>query len=149
VGLSIEVRLDSNLINLMEKDLKCILMGLSMKASLVMDTLMDLVEVSHLKEKSFKVTLTMIRWMVLASSNGQMVECMKENGNQARKWGKVSFIGPMDRFMKVSLKTMNVVAMVNFTIQMEKYLKAFGKMARNMVNVYMYGLMEPDTMCSI
>ena len=90
----------------------------------------------------------MIRWMALDCLSGLMVGCTKVNGDKERNKVKESITGQMDKSMMVNLKTMNVMVQENSIILMERFLKVFGRMARRLASVAIYGLMVPDTMYS-
>lgn len=120
-----------------------------MKGFSQMDIHMDSEEALHQEERFIKVNLSLIKWMEKDSSNIQMEGCMKENGKQAKRVVKVNFTGQMDKFMKANLRIMSVTVMVFCTIQMERNQKVFGEMERSMEKQYTFGQIMLVTMFTI
>jgi hypothetical protein len=133
----------------MALDSKYSRMVLCMKGTSVMGIQMDLEEAYHLKERSIKATLTMIRWKEEASFSGKMEGCMMESGRQARKLAKGSSTGLMVKYTKENLKITSVVELANCIILMARRSKECGRMERNMASALTCGLTEPDTMSFI
>lgn len=132
----------------MEKDSKYFPMDLSLKDSLLMGTRMVMEEVLRQEGKFIKAFSHLIRWTGKGSSNGLMVGCTKETGRWVKNVDMECFIGLMDKFIRVSSKTTNVMVKECSITQTAKDLKAFGKMARRMVNLFTSGQTVRNIMCS-
>lgn len=91
----------------------------------------------------------MTKWKERVSLFGQMEECMRVTGPEERKMVMVSIIGVMVRFTLENSKTMSVMVKESCTIQMARDLKVFGRRARRVENVDIYGLMVQSTMSFI
>ena len=145
VGRSIAAKWAMIRLNQMEWGSKCTLVMPFSKATLKKARSMGLVVVSHHAVKYIRVHFCTTQCTVRDCSSGLMVGSSSEPSIRERSRVMAPICGPMDKSMKVSSKTMSVVAQAWFTTRMERSLKAAGRRERSTEAALTRGPMAPDT----
>lgn len=107
-----------------------------------------MVEESQREVKFIKDLLFMTRCTVKGFSSGQMAESTTATSIRERKVARGFIFGQMVKFTTVNSKKITVLASAFSTIQMEKGLKDYGEMERNMAKASTFGRLALSTTVS-
>jgi len=125
--------------------LKFIQTTLCLRATLRRDKSMGGAVESRQRVKCTRVASHLIRCVARDFTSGRMGDFISEIGREAKRMGKESTCGRMDRPMKVSSKATIAMASASCITQMASVLKAFGKMAKSTAKANTFGQMVPNT----